>query len=166
MKTTTTSSQQRIDVYTRVTERVVADLERGVRPWLKPWTGGSTRITMPRRHNGIPYRGINVLILWAEAIDRGYSSPLWMTYRQALEISDSRWAYDTERLVQHLIRYGLVPRSERRAPLTRGLIGAFTQVPMDLLRLLYEPRRLLTLLRSDAAQAILQRAGFDRADTD
>ena len=86
MKTTTTSSQQRIDVYTRVTERVVADLERGVRPWLKPWTGGSTRITMPRRHNGIPYRGINVLILWAEAIDRGYSSPLWMTYRQALEL--------------------------------------------------------------------------------
>lgn len=68
-----------------------------------------------------------------------------LTYRQALEISDSRWAYDTERLVQHLIRYGLVPRSERRAPLTRGLIGAFTQVPMDLLRLLYEPRRLLTL---------------------
>jgi hypothetical protein len=34
-----------------------------------------------------------------------------LTYRQALEISDSRWGYDTERLVQHLIRYGLVPRS-------------------------------------------------------
>ena len=41
---------------------------------------------MPRRHNGIPYRGINVLILWAEAIDRGYNQSLWMTYRQALEL--------------------------------------------------------------------------------
>ena len=35
MKTTTTSNQ-RSDLYTRVTERVVADLERGVRSWLKP----------------------------------------------------------------------------------------------------------------------------------
>jgi antirestriction protein ArdC len=85
MKTTTTSNQ-RSDLYSRVTERVVADLERGVRPWLKPWTGGNTRITVPRRHNGIPYRGINVLILWAEAIDRGYNHSLWMTYRQALEL--------------------------------------------------------------------------------
>jgi len=85
MKTTTTSNQ-RSDLYGRVTERVVADLERGVRPWLKPWTGGNTRITMPRRHNSIPYRGINVLILWAEAIDRGYNHPLWMTYRQAQEL--------------------------------------------------------------------------------
>jgi antirestriction protein ArdC len=83
---TTTPNHQRSDVYTRVTERVVADLERGVRPWLKPWASGSTRITTPRRHNGIPYRGINVLILWAEAIDRGYIAPLWMTYRQALEL--------------------------------------------------------------------------------
>ena len=86
MKTTTASSE-RSDLYTRVTERVVADLERGVRPWLKPWTGGgSSPIPTPRRHNGIPYRGINVLILWAEAIDRGYTAPLWMTYRQALEL--------------------------------------------------------------------------------
>ena len=85
MKTTTTSNQ-RSDLYTRVTERVVADLERGVRSWLKPWTSGNTRITVPRRHNGIPYRGINVMILWAEAIDRGYISPLWMTYRQAMEL--------------------------------------------------------------------------------
>jgi antirestriction protein ArdC len=30
----TTSSHQRSDLYTRVTERVVADLERRARPWL------------------------------------------------------------------------------------------------------------------------------------
>lgn len=28
-------------------------------------------------------RGINVLILWSEAAERGYTSPNWMTYRQA-----------------------------------------------------------------------------------
>lgn len=83
---TPTTSNQRSDLYTRVTERVVADLERGARPWLKPWTSGSPRITRPRRHNGMPYRGINVLLLWGEAIDRGYGVPLWMTYRQAREL--------------------------------------------------------------------------------
>ena len=35
MNTSTTSNQRR-DLYTRVTERVVADLERGARPWPKP----------------------------------------------------------------------------------------------------------------------------------
>jgi antirestriction protein ArdC len=85
MNTPTTSTQRR-DLYTRVTERVVADLERGARPWLKPWTSGSPCVSRPRRHNGMPYRGINVLLLWGEAIDHGYSAPLWMTYRQALEI--------------------------------------------------------------------------------
>ena len=84
---TTTPYHQRSDVYARVTDRVVADLERGVRSWLKPWTsGGDGRVVAPRRHNGIAYRGINVLILWAEAIDRGYTAPLWMTYRQASEL--------------------------------------------------------------------------------
>lgn len=87
MKTTTTSNSQRSDLYGRVTDRVIADLEKGVRSWTKPWTStGNGRVTMPRRHNGIPYKGINVLILWGEAIDRGYTAPLWMTYRQAMEL--------------------------------------------------------------------------------
>ena len=78
----------RTDIYTRVTDRIVADLEKGVRPWLKPWSGGpsATRITIPLRSNGEAYRGINILLLWSEAIDKGYQSPHWMTYRQALEL--------------------------------------------------------------------------------
>jgi antirestriction protein ArdC len=51
------TSNQHSGLYTCVTECVVADLERGVRPWLKPWTSGSSRIARPRRHNGMPYRG-------------------------------------------------------------------------------------------------------------
>jgi antirestriction protein ArdC len=48
------TSTQRSDLYTRVTERVVADLERGgARPWLKPWTSRSPRITRPRRRRRV-----------------------------------------------------------------------------------------------------------------
>jgi antirestriction protein ArdC len=75
----------RTDLYTRVTTRILADLERGVRPWLQPWhaANASGRVTRPLRHNGIPYRGVNILILWGEALAKGYAAPHWMTYRQA-----------------------------------------------------------------------------------
>ena len=83
-----TTSTQRTDVYTRVTQKIIADLEKGVRTWLKPWSGDvdSARVAFPLRHNGVPYRGINILLLWSDAIDKGYGSPTWMTYRQANEL--------------------------------------------------------------------------------
>lgn len=71
----------RSDIYAQVTEAIVADLSKGVRPWSKPWTSGP--FGLPVRHNGEPYRGINVVILWVAAMAKGYSSPRWMTYRQA-----------------------------------------------------------------------------------
>lgn len=76
------------DLYTRVTNRIIADLEQGVRPWLKPWNAehAAGRITRPLRHNGQPYRGINVVMLWGEATARDFASPIWMTYKQALEV--------------------------------------------------------------------------------
>ena len=76
------------DIYQRVTDQIVAELEKGVRPWLKPWNAehAAGRITRPLRANGIAYRGINVLMLWAAATERGYSAPLWLTYKQAREL--------------------------------------------------------------------------------
>ena len=47
---------KRQDVYTRITNTIVSFLEKGVRPWTKPWNaeyaGGS--IARPLRHNGQP----------------------------------------------------------------------------------------------------------------
>jgi antirestriction protein ArdC len=78
----------RPDLYTRVTDAILADLERGVRPWTKPWSAEhlAGRITRPLRHNGQPYSGMNVLLLWGEAVARSYASPTWMTFRQALAL--------------------------------------------------------------------------------
>ena len=76
------------DIYERITGRIVADLEQGVRPWLKPWNAehAAGRITRPLRHNGQPYNGINVIMLWGEAVACGYAAPIWMTFRQAKEL--------------------------------------------------------------------------------
>ena len=78
----------RIDIYTRITDRIVEDLEQGVRPWMKPWSAANTsgRIARPVRHNGLPYSGMNVLLLWSEQVSRGYTSSMWMTFKQALEL--------------------------------------------------------------------------------
>lgn len=76
------------DVYTRVTQRIVEDLERGVRPWQQPWSADHAvgQITRPLRSNGIPYRGMNILLLWGAAVERGFTAPIWMTYNQAHEL--------------------------------------------------------------------------------
>lgn len=78
----------RVDIYARITDRIVADLERGVRPWVQPWSAGNAagRVTRPLRHNGTPYQGINIILLWSEALMRGFASPIWMTFRQAAEL--------------------------------------------------------------------------------
>lgn len=49
----------RQDIYTRITGQIIASLEKGVRPWVKPWTAehAAGRITRPLRHNGQPYSG-------------------------------------------------------------------------------------------------------------
>lgn len=79
----------RTDVYQKITDRIVVELEQGVRPWMKPWSAGNGegRIMRPLRANGIPYQGINVLMLWTEAVAKGYASPIWMTFKQALALN-------------------------------------------------------------------------------
>jgi antirestriction protein ArdC len=81
-------SNMRADVYERVTNSIIAELEKGIRPWTKPWNAEHTagRITRPLRANGIPYRGINILMLWSEALEKGFEAPTWMTFKQALEL--------------------------------------------------------------------------------
>lgn len=82
------NSTSRQDVYSRITAQIVADLEKGVRPWMKPWNAehAAGRITRPLRHNGQPYSGINVLSLWMSATVQNFAAPIWMTFRQALEL--------------------------------------------------------------------------------
>jgi antirestriction protein ArdC len=68
-------------------DRIVAELEKGVKPWVRPWdpekAGGPHAPFNPV--TGKRYHGINVLILGMDlrAFQRG--DPRWMTYQQAHE---------------------------------------------------------------------------------
>lgn len=84
----TATSRPCQDVYRRITDQIVAALENGVRPWVQPWNTGHAagRIEQPRRYNGQAYSGINILSLWMSAVAHGFTAPVWMTFRQALEL--------------------------------------------------------------------------------
>lgn len=76
---------ERDDLYQVVTDTILAELERGVAPWVRPWkTLGSEH--GGAAHNGYTsraYRGINVLLLTVAALRHRYSDPRWFTYKQA-----------------------------------------------------------------------------------
>ena len=72
------------DLYQSVTNRIIAALEQGTPPWICPWTDHTA---LPSNlSTGKPYRGINVLMLAIEAMDRCYSDSRWVTLRQANEL--------------------------------------------------------------------------------
>ncbi|MGE0595386.1 MAG: ArdC family protein [Hyphomonadaceae bacterium] len=77
------------DALAHVTAEISNMLERGVMPWRAPWDNAKALALtpgLPLRSNGAPYRGANVMLLWAAQIARGHSKRTWLTFRQALEL--------------------------------------------------------------------------------
>ena len=73
------------DLYKEVTDRIVAAIESGTPPWVRPWS----QTTDPRPANAAtqrPYRGINSLLLGFEAQLKGYPHNRWLTFRQAAKL--------------------------------------------------------------------------------
>jgi antirestriction protein ArdC len=76
--------EQQKDIYQRITDQIVAAIERGAGEWRMPWHGTREAGTA-RPANAVsrrPYRGVNILALWAAAEAAGYPSGVWATYRQ------------------------------------------------------------------------------------
>ena len=72
-------SSPRKDVYQIVTERIIAQLEKGTVPWRQPWTdAGIPRNLISRR----PYRGINLILLSM----LGYEQNLFLTHNQLQQL--------------------------------------------------------------------------------
>jgi len=84
----TITSQERADVYTRVTNQIIKALEQGITDnWVIPWKATDTAFRFPTNiATGKRYRGVNVIALWAESQIHGYPEPTWGTFKQWAEI--------------------------------------------------------------------------------
>ena len=74
------------DYRKEVTERLIGMLESGTAPWQKPWDAGIAAMNRPHNFNGRPYHGVNALMLWCTAIDKGYEDPRWLTFNQVKKL--------------------------------------------------------------------------------
>jgi antirestriction protein ArdC len=72
------------DLYADVSARIVAELERGALPWIKPWAATPGQNVPQNALTNRPYSGCNVILLWL-ARNRGWSPPRFLTFKQATE---------------------------------------------------------------------------------
>lgn len=63
---------------TRILDELVDQIEAGVVPWKKSWRTGLPHNQVTLRS----YHGVNVLMLWVEMINKGYSTNGWATEKQ------------------------------------------------------------------------------------
>lgn len=73
------------DLYREVSDRVLAELQQGSAPWIKPWSATAGQNVPHNAVTGRPYTGSNVILLWITATKNGYAAPAWLTYKQAQE---------------------------------------------------------------------------------
>ena len=52
------------DLYAEVSTRIVAELEAGAAPWVKPWSATPGANTPCNAATNRPYSGCNVILLW------------------------------------------------------------------------------------------------------
>src|SRR5260370_1996603 len=73
------------DLYAEVSTRIIAELEAGAAPWVKPWSASHGENTPCNAVSNRPYSGCNVILLWL-AQAAGYRTPRFLTFKQALEL--------------------------------------------------------------------------------
>lgn len=76
-----------IDIAQLITDRIIAELEKGATPWVKPWRRlkGQPGAGMPYNpKTGTIYRGINHF--WLSMMQGAYSTPYWLTFNNANDL--------------------------------------------------------------------------------
>ncbi len=71
------------DLFQRITRQIADAIAAGAPSFEMPWHKWAEGTAQPvNAISGLPYRGINTLLLWAAAEQAGYSCGRWATYRQ------------------------------------------------------------------------------------
>jgi len=109
------TGQDRASLYDEITDKIIAELEAGCVPWVQPWGTSASKapLAIPRNAStDRQYSGINILILWGAAIERGFTGQSWLTFRQALSLGGH--VRKGERGITVVYADRFVPKDEKR----------------------------------------------------
>ncbi len=143
------------DIYQTVTNKLISELESGAAPWVREWDSGLPVNAV----TGRPYSGINVLILWAAAEEKGYSSHEWMTYKQAQE---KGWQVRKGEKSTQVVFYKQIVKEgdEGEEPEIRRVMRVFNVFNRDQVDGMPEPKASgAEVMRFEAAEALIQASG-------
>jgi antirestriction protein ArdC len=169
MKSIETTTAKK-DIYERVTEVIVQAIEEGAGTYKMPWrTSGGFPNSPVNAVSKRPYRGVNILVLWATAQTKGYKCGTWATYRQWQELgAQVRKGEKSANVVfwKFFDRDGETPdtdgeneKSARRIPMARDYF-VFNSEQVDGYVALDEQRTPRTE-RIESAEAFFQSLGID-----
>src|SRR5260221_8652555 len=117
----TRAGHDRANLYTEITDKIIAELEAGRVPWVQPWGTAAVKAPLAMPRNATTrrrYSGINVLILWGAVIERGFSGQSWLTFRQALGLGGHLRKGERGITVVYADRF--TPEDERRRAAETG----------------------------------------------
>jgi len=113
------SGRRRESLYQEVTDRIIAELERGRVPWVQPWGRAKAGLGLPKNAaTRRRYSGINILILWGAVIERGFPAQAWLTFRQAQDLGGAVRKGERGTTVFYADRF--VPEDERKRAAEAG----------------------------------------------
>ena len=86
MQAETLERPTKCDIYSEITDKIIAQIEAGILPWVQPWAGGSALSLPKNASTAKSYSGVNILLLWDALFARGYDRNKWLTFKQAIAI--------------------------------------------------------------------------------
>jgi antirestriction protein ArdC len=86
MPSRSTAATPRRDIHAEITERLVSLIEANPAKPVLPWRHTPTSLPVNALTKK-PYRGINIVSLWAAGIENGFASPTWASYRQWAQLN-------------------------------------------------------------------------------
>jgi len=117
-----TSREGGQNLYDAVTGRIIAELEAGRFPWVRPWGApGADAAALGLPYNALSeraYSGINILTLWGAVFAFGYSAQGWLTFRQALDMGGHVRKGETGVTIVYADRF--IPEAEKARARTDG----------------------------------------------
>ena len=83
------TKKKRKNLFAEITDTVIESLQGGIIPWEKPWSPEGLRDAPRSVSSGKVYNGSNWFWLELMRQAKGYSSPWWLTFKQAKNLGGS-----------------------------------------------------------------------------